>query len=220
MKTRSLACLLLLMSTAAQAEEFFPEPGLSLAEYKKAWRLMALADAHLALGEHREGIEAAKSAFRIVRDVRAFTYVAVLYEDWGSNVSDPKEAYRLHKQAAFFYERLERLLTTVPRGSPIGWVRRKLEERLPPLKEALAEMEEDAEEDSPSSGHTVTALETELARTRDELAKKQDELAQERATRAALEQALRALAAQKPLCPVCEVPIPVAARYAEAKLGK
>ena len=220
MKTRSLVWLLLLMSTAAQGEEFFPGPRLSQAEHRKGWSLLALADAHLALGEYREGVEAAKSAYRILRDIRPYTYVALLYEDWGTNVSDPKEASRLHEQAVFFYERLGRMLATVPRGIP-GWVRRAFEQRLPPLKEALAEAEEDAEDVSPSPTQRVAELETELAHTRDELAKERDELAQERATRAALEQAVRALAAQKPICPVSETPaLPASTPYAAARLGE
>jgi tetratricopeptide (TPR) repeat protein len=220
MKMRSLACLLLLVSAAAQAEEFFPEQRLSQAEADKGWNLAHLADAHLALGEYSEGVEAAKSAYRILRDVRIIALVAWTYEDWGAHVSDPKEAFRLYQKAVFFYGQAQRLLPTVARGAPIGWVQQTLEQRLPPLKEQLAKADKHAKKSRHRPAHTVAALETELVRTRDELAKKSDELAQERATRAALEQALRALAAQKPLCPVCEAPIPVSARYAEAKLGK
>jgi hypothetical protein len=221
MKTSSLRCLLLLMGMAipaAGAEEALPEQRVSKAKYEKAWDLFFLADAHLALGEYREGAEAAKSAFRMLRDIRMLNLVALIHEDWGAHVSDPQEASRLKQQAVFFYERTQLILPIVARGAAFSWVRRTLEQRLPPLKEALAEEKEDAEEISPSSEHTVADLEAELARARDELAKKSDELTKERATRAALEQAIRALAAQKPQGPVSEAPaIPVSAPYAAAR---
>jgi tetratricopeptide (TPR) repeat protein len=219
MKTRSLAWLLLLLSTAARAEEIFPEQRVSDAELKKGWQLSWRADAHFALGEYPEAIEAAKSAFRILRDVRILTQVALLYEHWGSQVSDPKESYRLHKQAVFFYERLQLVLLPGQRGVVAHWARRTLAQRLPPLKEALEEADEDAVT-SPSE-RTMAELEAELARTRAELAKERAELAKERTTRTALEQAIRTLAAQKPLCPVSEAPpIPVSAPYATARLGQ
>lgn len=189
----SLAWLLLLVSTvaqAAQAEEVFPEERFSQATWDKGWALARLADAHLVLGEYHEGIEAAKSAFRILRDLRILTHIALTYEDWGAHVSDPKEAVRLHQQAAFFYERVQLLLPTVPRGAPIGWTRRTLERRLPPLKEALAEAEEDANDATPPPAQRLAELEAELARIRDELSK-------ERSLRTGLEQAVRVLASRR-----------------------
>jgi hypothetical protein len=189
MKTRSLA-LLLLMSAVAQAEEFFPEQRLSQAEDDKGWNLAWQADAHLALGEYSEGVEAAKSAYRILRDVRIIALVAWIYEDWGAHVSDPKEAFRLHQKAVFFYGQTQRLLPTLARGAPIGWVQQMVEQRLPPLKEQLAKADKHAKKSRHLPEHTVAELEAELARTRDELTK-------ERSLRAGLERAVRVLASRR-----------------------
>jgi tetratricopeptide (TPR) repeat protein len=194
MRTSSLAWLLLLLMRMAvpvvEAEEILPEQEVSHAEYKKAWSLFYLADAHFTLGEYREGIEAAKSAFRILRDVRMLTQVALIYENWGAHVSDPKEALRLKQQAMFLYERAELLLPTVARGAPRSWVRLTLDQRLPPLKEQLAKADKHAKKSRHRPAQRVAELEAEMARIRDELVK-------ERSLRTGLEQAVRVLASRK-----------------------
>lgn len=194
MRTSALAWLLLLFMRmavpVAEAEEIVPEQEVSHAEWKKAWDLFHLADAHYTLGEYREGAEVAKSAFRILHDVRILAQVALIHEEWAAHVSDPKEALRLKQQALFFYERLQLILPSVARGASIGWARQTLEQHLPPLQEQVAKADRRRPKPRHPPAHTVAQLEAELARIRGELAK-------ERAMRTGLEQAVRVLASRK-----------------------
>jgi tetratricopeptide (TPR) repeat protein len=201
MKRQSLGLLallsLLLIGSVAHAEDVeggFPGPRLSRAEEAKAWRLGYLADAHLTLGEYAEGIEAAKSAFRIARDVRMLPLIGSLYEEWGAHTPDPKEANRLYQRAVFYFQQADRYATGLPAGPPRQWARKMVVKHLPPLQEALEDAEEDGDEVAATGEPTTAELKAALA-------KAQDDLARERATREALEQALRALAAQKAVCP-------------------